>query len=229
MMNKPTKSMAGARKREQISSANKTVFLWTMIAAAAVSLCVVVGYFLVKEVIFNDQVYDAKSETLSTLEQNIDNVGELERNVQALIANGDLAKVKAKETDSNYKVVLDALPVTNDSTVLGSSLLQELLPQSGVAIDTLTTLSDDIAFESEEGVEGGESDASTIPFNFAVRGNYSQIENMLADLELSIRPMNISKITIQGSDSSLQAVVAGESYFSSPQSVQLGTQKVPSE
>ena|GEM_PF-3371868 len=228
-MNKPTKSMAGARKREQISSANKTVFLWTMIAAAAVSLCVVVGYFLVKEVIFNDQVYDAKSETLSTLEQNIDNVGELERNVQALIANGDLAKVKAKETDSNYKVVLDALPVTNDSTVLGSSLLQELLPQSGVAIDTLTTLSDDIAFESEEGVEGGESDASTIPFNFAVRGNYSQIENMLADLELSIRPMNISKITIQGSDSSLQAVVAGESYFSSPQSVQLGTQKVPSE
>lgn len=233
-MSKPNKTTAGARKREQITSANKTVFLWTMIASAAISLCLVVGYFLVKEALFNHEVYKAKIETLSTLDANIENAAELEKNVKNLIANGDLAKVKAKDSDSNYKVVLDALPVTNDSTVLGSSLLQEILPKSGVRVDTLTTISDDgepiIDEETGEVAGSGDgSEVSTIPFNITVRGDYSQIQNMLEDLELSIRPMNITKITVQGSDKSLQAVVSGQSYYSSSKSVQLGTQKVPAQ
>ena len=231
-MSKSTKNLTGMKKREQIDAANKTVFLWAMAAAAALALCAVVGYFLGKEIIFNGKIMAAKTSTLSTLNNNIGAVGQLETNVKALIANGDLAKVKNKPSDTNYKVVLDALPVSSDPTILGSSLLQEVIPKSGVKVDSLTTMPDgmvvvDVA-PTEEGAAAPVAEAaiSTIPFSFTVEGDYRQINNMLRDIELSIRPINITRVTLQGAGNKMQAIVTGESYYSSERTVELGTQEV---
>lgn len=234
-MSRQQAKLTGTRKRDQIESANKTVFLWAIAAAAALALCAVVGYFLIKEISFNAKILGAKNETYRTLEQNVKNAETLEQNIQSLIANNDLAQVKANSSDSNYKVVLDALPVSSDPTVLGSSLLQEILNRSNVRVVSLTTAPGSLGgmmLETQPGgadgadSSSGGSEVTAIPFNFAVQGNYSQVSRMLQDLERSIRPMNVRQLVIQGSDSALQVNVRGESYYSTERTVELGKKQV---
>ena len=234
MTKKSNNQVTGQKKRELIDSARKKVFLWTAIASAMAVLAIVVGYFIVKEIAYDQARLSAKYATLSTIRENITAADELEKNIQALIANGDLAKAKANSSDSNYKVILDALPVTGDSTVLGSSLLQSIIPLSGVKVKALTASSLSEADPSSLGL-GPESTGqgslsseglSSVTYNFEVTGSYQQIQNMFRDMERSIRPVNVTSFEIKASDEGdLTVDSIGESYFSSKKTIEL-TEKV---
>lgn len=216
-MDNNKRTLTGVKKRQQIKNANQMTFIWIMIASAAVVFCLVTAQFLVRQAWFNQRVINEQAKTQSTLKQNLANYPALKKEVEKLVANPDLAKVKANEGDSAYKVVLDALPVTNDGTVLGSSLLQVVVPKSGVMITNLKA-----GILVDPGVATDEKAADTaIPFEFTVQSNYSQTMTMLTDMERSIRPLNVKQLTIQGSDTTLNVEVKGESYYTPEKSVEL--------
>lgn len=215
-MDNSKKALTGVKKRQQIKDANKMTFIWIIIASASVVLCLVIAQFLVRQLWHNQKVINEQSKTQSTLQTNLKNYETLKKEVEKLVANADLAKVKADPNDSAYKVVLDALPVTNDGTVLGSSLLQVILPKSQVSIKDLTAGID----ENSLGVATTVAE-NTIPFKFAVNANYGQAQAMLKDLERSIRPISVTSLKIQGSDTNLDIVVEGKSYYAPEKTVEL--------
>ena len=71
------KQLTGLKKRQQIASANKMIFVWVIIASVVVSLCGVTMQFLVRQAIFNQKIINEKLKTQSTLSKNIENVAKL--------------------------------------------------------------------------------------------------------------------------------------------------------
>lgn len=218
------KQLTGLKKRQQIASANKMIFVWVIVASVAVSLCGVTMQFLVRQAIFNQKIISAKLETQGTLAKNIENVAKLKQNVDALQADTRLAQVKANPSDTNLKVVLDALPTTDDRTALGASLQQVILPKSGVNTSDITTVSQ--ASSDATTPLATSSETPTANFTFAATGDYPRIKSMLSDLERTIRPLNVQKLSLQGVDGQVKAAVEGVTYYLPPQTVQLGKKSI---
>lgn len=219
-----TKQLTGLKKRQQIASANKMIFVWVIIASVAISLCGVTLQFLIRQAIFNQKIISAKLETQGTLSKNIENVAKLKQNVDALQADTRLAQVKAKPEDTNLKVVLDALPTTDDRTALGASLQQVILPKSGVNTSDITTVSQ--ASSATTDASATSSKVPTANFTFAATGDYARIKATLSDLERTIRPLDVQKLSLQGVDGQLKATVDGVTYYLPPQTVQLGKKSI---
>lgn len=221
------KQLTGLKKRQQIASANKLIFLWVIGAAVAISICGVAMQFLFRQATFNQKIITEKAKTQTTLAHNITNAKELKNKIQNLLADTNLAKVKASPDDTTLKVVLDALPTTDDKAALASSLQQQILPKSGSNLTALTTISQSsggtLADPTATAPAGG---AQTATFDFGTTGSYDQVKNMLLDLERTIRPMNVTTLSLQGSDNALTTTVQGVTYYLPERTVELGKKTI---
>lgn len=199
-----SKISLGLRKRELIKKSSKTVFIWVAGASIVVSFSVVASIFLVKQLIFNNKILLEKNNTASILQENIGTAKELNKSVNKLRANRQIASVPSIATKgSNLDKILDALPYEEDAVGLGSSLQTTLL--DGSAIDSLS-------IDSTETNGGAASIASSDPsaavveipgeaeyisFSFKVSGDEQEIKDTLQKLNRSIRPIKLTSIEIQ--------------------------------
>ena len=220
------KQLTGLKKRQQIASANKLIFLWVIGAAVAISICGVAMQFLFRQAAFNQKVITEKAKTQTTLAHNITNAKELKTKIQNLLADGNLAKVKASPDDTTLKVVLDALPTTDDKAALASSLQQQILPKSGSTLTALTTISQSDGTLSDPTAVAPSGGAQSATFDFGTSGSYDQVKNMLLDLERTIRPMNVTTLSLQGSDNALTSTVQGVTYYLPERTVELGKKTI---
>lgn len=203
--------LTGLKKRQQIASASRTMFIWVAIASVAVSVCVVTSQYFFQKLIYNNRVISAKIKADDTLKQNITNAQQLKTNIDALVGNQDLASVKTSQADPNTKSVLDALPSVSDPTALATSLQQAILSHSSVVIENITVnqaTSSTVATTSVTATGPVEQ-----PFSVTVSGSYDKINTMIQDMERTIRPMKILAINLSGDDASMRATVDGVTYY----------------
>lgn len=211
--------LTGLRKRQQIAKTNKAIFGWVAGAAVLVTICGVFIQFLVQQLLFNQTVIQAKSETQTIVRQNKQNAETLKQEIDKLVADSNLAKVKPSTvpggTASNLQVILDALPTVNDSATFANSLSKVILPLAGVSIESISI--DDVAGSGADVAATGtatttESGPQTLGFTFSIKGTYEQVQTGLADLTRVIRPITLNSLTLQGDGSNIVAVVTGVTY-----------------
>jgi hypothetical protein len=209
------------RKRTQIASANRVMFLWVAGISVVFGVSLVVAVFLVQMLLFNERVLQAKDQTVSTLDTDIKNVDPLQNNINVLNTNSALESIKAKPDDEAVQVILDALPSDANSLALGASLQDKLL--SGIPGLTL----DSLQVDQVAGIESLGTDASSIidattgtsgsqnqiTFNFSVDGNETALEQALVNLEKSIRTINISNLKIESQGSTRLMTVQASAYY----------------
>jgi hypothetical protein len=202
--------LTGLKKRQQIELAGRYMFIWVAVAAVAVSFCIATGQYMFAKWDYNNKVLGAKYKASDTLTKNINNANELKKEVDALLANSDLASVKTDPNDTATKSILDALPTTLDPAALATSLQESILNRAGVTIENITV-------PSEVGGEGAASNGEATPqeakFTFVVSGSYSQIRTMVHDLERVIRPIKVTGVTMNGTDASLRATFDAVTYY----------------
>lgn len=216
------------RKRTRISQANKTMFIWIAIASAIIGTAVVVSIFLGQKLIYNEKVLGEKMNTVSTLDHNLSVVDDLKKDVQALDANSALGSVKANETDQPLQVVLDALPSEANSLALGASLQNKLL--AGVQGGNYSI--ENLAVTPVSGVEsldgsntldasGASADSNRINFSFTVKGDQAALQQILKNLERSIRTIVVSSADIQVLDGGLSLRVDGFAFYEPAKNIEL--------
>lgn len=212
-----TTKLTGMRKRQQIVKTNKAIFGWVAGAAVLVTICGVFIQFLVQQLIFNQSIIQAKTETQKIVQQNKQNAETLKSEIDKLVADTNLSKVKpsaASGTEaSNLQVILDALPTVNDSATFANSLSSVILPLSGVSIESIsidaTAGAEIVATETTTTAGSG---VQTLGFSFSIKGTYEQVQTTLADLTRVIRPVTVSSLTLQADGSNIIAIVAGVTY-----------------
>ncbi|HSE60948.1 MAG TPA: hypothetical protein VLA88_01480 [Candidatus Saccharimonadales bacterium] len=208
--------LTGLKKRQQIELAGRYMFVWVAVAAIAVSFCIATGQYMFSKWDYNNKVLNAKYKASDTLTKNVSNANELKKEVDALLANPELASVKTDPNDTATKSILDALPTTLDPAALATSLQQAILNRSGITIENITVPSEVGGAAAAASPTTSSSSAATpqeAKFTFVVSGSYSQIRTMVHDLERTIRPIKITGVTMNGTDANLRATFDAVTYF----------------
>lgn len=249
-------ALTGIKKRQQITNTRKQVFTWVALAAALVVICLVVGWNLMQRINYQNKVNRDVGKTAQTMHDNVEAVDKLIKNVNALKANAALSLPNLKADDSTvFQVVIDALPTEDDSVALSSSLQNKILSKSGVTIEQInvdTTESDsssNSSSSSSSSSSGSSSSSSSgsgrsgvskaddvqfpvakpITFRVSLVGSFDSVKSALQDIESTIRPITITKLTIDGSDDKLNATIEAQTYYSSKVNFKLGKKEIQYE
>ena len=245
-------ALTGIKKRQQITNTRKQVFTWVALAAALVVICLVVGWNLMQRINYQNKVNRDVGKTAQTMHDNVEAADKLIKNVNALKANAALSLPNLKADDSTvFQVVIDALPTEDDSVALSSSLQNKILSKSGVTIEQInvdTTESDSSSgsssssSSSSSGSSSGSSKsgvskaddiqfpvAKPITFRVSLVGSFDSVKSALQDIESTIRPITITKLTIDGSDDKLNATIEAQTYYSSKVNFKLGKKEIQYE
>lgn len=210
------------RKRQQIDSSKKTMFLFVAGAAFITGVSLVVAYFLVQQILFHGKVWSAKQDTVATLDKNITAIEELKKKVRVLETNSALNSVKIKDDSNALQSVLDALPDNANSDALGASLQNKLIGGvDGVSLDSLSV----DAVSSEAAASSGNG-KSAITFTMGVSGSADQLKELLTRFERSIRVIDVVSAELQASESNLSLNIQGQAYFEPAQVIELQSKVV---
>ena len=251
-------ALTGIKKRQQITNTRKQVFTWVALAAALVVICLVVGWNLMQRINYQNKVNRDVGKTAQTMHDNVEAADKLIKNVNALKANAALSLPNLKADDSTvFQVVIDALPTEDDSVALSSSLQNKILSKSGVTIEQInvdTTESDSSSDSSSSSSSSSGSSSSSsgssssssksgvskaddiqfpvakpITFRVSLVGSFDSVKSALQDIESTIRPITITKLTIDGSDDKLNATIEAQTYYSSKVNFKLGKKEIQYE
>ncbi len=218
----------GMRKRQQIASSNKTMFIWVAAASVLVAFAIVISIFLVKQIIFVERVLIEKNKTIGTLDENLKTANALDTNVKKLRADKNLTLARSGASDNNLDVIIDAMPYAADDVALGSSLQSVLLTGASIESLTIETTNSDTVSESSVNLVGlaQVGDAQPMVFSFKATGSGDQLKAILDRLNRSIRPINITSIQVEaaGADN-LTATIQAVTYYQPLKTVEL-TSKV---
>lgn len=222
-MEKPT---TGLRKRQQITRANRMMFLWIAGVSVVVGISIVLMIFLAQKIWFGEKVLYEKGKTAQILDDNLKAVASLKENINIRNTDQNLAATKLNSSNPPLQSVLDALPADANSTALASSLQTKLLNGvSGVVVETISV--DPVSGETAQDDASAASNASgpgEINFSFSVStgtNNYAALKQVLERLERSIRPFNVTTLTVEGQGDKVLMTVSGVSYYNPAKTVQL--------
>lgn len=217
------------RKRQQITKANRTMFVWIAGVSVVVGFAIVASIFLVQKALFNEKVLAEKSKTASILVENNKIVDELQNQIRILNTNDNLKRNMVPGEAQPVQVVLDALPSEANSSAFGASLQRKFLEADGIQLDSLnvdpvdsievTDVSDSQSTDSTDG-----SSENRITFSFGVStnsGNANGLKDLLLRLERSIRPINLTSVIIEAQGDSLLLKADGYTYYEPARTVEL--------
>jgi virulence-associated protein VagC len=124
----------------------------------------------------------------------------------------------------NAKIILDALPSSYDFPALISSMEkianQDHIPLQGVGGSDQAP----VAVAGGPSATSGQSQPVAIPFSLTAQTDYNTVKILINDMERSIRPMDLSSISISGSGSNMQVSFQANTYYQTPISLKI-TQK----
>lgn len=223
------------RKRTQIASANRTMFIWVAGVSVVFGFALVASMFLFQMLVFNERVLIKKNQTISNLKSNNSIADSLKKQVKALESNQALNEIKAYPDDNALQVILDALPSEANSVALGSSLQRKLIESvPGIIIESLVPepvlgieeLNGDTAVVDASA--DGSSSQAEIPFSLMVNGTENNLKQMLINFEKSIRTIDVTMITIEkqsGADGQVSDILSlslrGRAFYEPERTVQL--------
>lgn len=215
-----TKKTTAIRKQQKIQQSNKTMFIWIALMSAVVGVCLIVSWFLYQQLAFKTMVVNAKKDTLTALENNVENADELVANVRKFETDKSLNSLKADPEDRALQVILDALPTTDNRYALGASIQKRLADNlEGVGVERLTV-----------GDEVLSSDLSTgkIPFKLIVNSaDASKLQELLLRFEQSIRTINVVSVSLERpSDDKLTLTIEGEAFYEPETTIELGKETI---
>jgi alpha-glucosidase (family GH31 glycosyl hydrolase) len=152
------------------------------------------------------------------------------------VSLGDKTVALNNQDGDNAKIVLDALPSAYDFPALISSIEKiahiDNIPlesvggtdDSGNPSGTSGTTSTTTTQGQNPNPGAGTSSAVAIPFNLSSQTNYVTTQALIKDLERSIRPVDITRIGLQGNGASMNVDISANTYYQAPVGLQI-TQK----
>lgn len=220
---------AALRKRQQISGANRMMFMWVAIASALISFAAVVSFFMIQRLAYNQRVIGAQEKSINTIRANMTAADTLLKEVKVKNTSSMLTLLKANEADEPAQVILDALPSNPNSAAFGASLQEKFLNKPGVRIDAVSVtpiqgVEDDGTAATDAGSATGSTNYSKILFSYTVSvptGRADLLWEIIKDMERSIRAVNVTNLSIDNNSSEISMKVDGEAYYQPAATLQL--------
>ena len=216
-------------KRVAISKANAQMVAVVAIASAITVFCLVASNAVFSQNRYQARVISAKEKAHKQLQDNISNYSNLATaynafdNASTNIIDG--TKNGTGDNDgSNSKIILDALPPTYDFPATTSSV-EKILTDNHLQVTSITGTDDQLAQQNNK--SSANPKPVQIPFTFTVSGaSYSSVNQLMAKLQQSIRPIQIDTLDASGSQSSMTLTVSAHTYYQPAKAVSITKETV---
>jgi hypothetical protein len=225
-------------KHVQINKANNLIFIVVALSALVVSFSLVSAKTLLGQSSFQHKVLKEKNTAIKDLKDNIEAANTLKTqydtfenaNPNILGGQGGTNVNSTGSSDGdNAKIVLDALPASYDFPALTSSLEKiiendHLTVQGISGTDNTQTINNPTGTTSTASTTPGSS--QTLPFTVTIQTDYNSSLNLVKDFERSIRPVDVTGITMSGRSSSLNISMQAVTYYQPSVSLQIGQKEI---
>lgn len=219
---------ASFTKRALITKANSTIVLSTAVAAFVVMFCAIASKTLISQASYQSRVIDSKKKALSTLKSDLDARDSLVSSYKSFVGTpqnvlgGNPDGTGDKDGD-NAKIVLDSLPSKYDFPALTTSIAK-LVNAQGLTILGITGTDEELTQAANQ--SSAEPAPIVMPFQVQVSGSYDSIKAFVGDLEHSIRPIQVTKIELSGSEGSMTAIIDAQTYYQPEKGLNIKTEVV---
>ncbi len=216
-------------KRVAISKANAQMVGVVAAASFVTIFCLVASSAVWSQNKYQAHLTKAKSIANAQLLKNVDAFDSLSKSYDSFVAQspnaiGGNPAGTADNDGTNAKIVLDALPSSYDFPALTASV-EKILTDRSFTVSSITGTDDQVA-------QGSNSSSPTpqavpIPFSFTVTStNYNAIQQLIATLQSSIRPIQIDSLTMSGNTNNMQLTVNAHTYYQPGKSLTITKQVV---
>ncbi len=231
MMKKFTKPQLKSKSLKMDKT--QSTILGVVVGATVVTVfCLTSAKVLFNQAMYQQRVINARNASVKQLNDDISAAGTLATQYNGVFLGSDGENIiggNSTPSDSavppdgdNGKIVLDALPTTYDFPALLTSL-SKLLATDGVGTQSI----------------GGTDQATTIdssptyspkpqPINLTVSGasTYDQSKKLLTDLERSIRPFDVTHLTLTGNESNLVMSMDLTTYYQPAKTLSIPSKEI---
>lgn len=200
-----SKFTALSGKHLAVDKANTQVVIAVSVATALLVFALFASLSLAEKIKYQNKVIGKRNDAVAQLEENVKATESL---VNSYVVFDSAVGSVIGSADKNSKIVLDSLPSKYDFPALATSL-ELIIRGAGLTVDSITG-SDLEATALQSSIE---PEIVPIPFQIDAAGNYGAVQQLIKDLERSIRPFKINTLQISGSDNSLKVSIAAETYY----------------
>lgn len=214
-------------KRIQIDKTMATIVLVVSAAAVVAAFSLVSIKALISQHSYQSRVIAQQDSALRIAKKDVTVAQSLSAQYKAFndaplnIIGGSPTAAGPQDGD-NSKIILDALPSKYDFPALISSL-EKLAKDRGFKIDSLSG-TDDVA--QSDAVAMATPTAVEMPFQLAVTGSYTSIQDLIGVLDHSIRPISIGSMQMSGSETNIAIVISAKTYFQPTKTLTVTTKVV---
>ena len=194
--------------------------LGAVVGATIVTIfCLTSAKVLLGQALYQQRVINARNSSVKQLNDDIKGAGTLSSQYNSVFLGSDGENIiggnsSASDTavppdGDNGKVVLDALPTTYDFPALLTSM-SKLLGNDGVGAQSIGGTDQAITIDSSPTYSPSPS-----PINLTVSGTstYSGSKQLLTDLERSIRPFDVTHLSLSGNQSNMVVSMDLTTYY----------------
>ena len=221
--------MAVATKRIQIDKANLTIVVVVSLTVFITVFSLVASKALLSQRSYQARVIAAREKARDQLKKNLDATGPLTTAYQSFVAEpenvigGNAAGTGERDGD-NARITLDALPSKYDFPALATSL-EKIVKGQNLTLDGITGVDD----ESKQLKLASTATPKPVPvpFKISVKGNYTNIQSLVAAFEKSVRPFSINQMQFKASKSGdLSLILDAKTYYQPETSFEFKTEVV---
>jgi hypothetical protein len=210
-------------KRVQVDK-TQAIMLGIVIGASIITMFgLVASKSFFSQASYLGKVAGEKEKAVKQLKANKDAVGKLTESYKSFAAQnpnliGGNSTGSGERDGDNGRLVLDALPSKYDFPALATSL-EKLL--SGYAINSVTG-TDDIAAQATD----TKSQPVDMPFKLDVSSDYAGMVKLTQTFEKSIRPFQVEKLELAGTNSKLQATITAKTFYQPEKDLKIETKVI---
>ncbi len=219
-------------KSFQMDKTQSTI-LGIIVAATVISVfCLTSAKVLLGQAFYQQRVIKARNDSVKQLNTDVTDAKTLSSQYntvflgtdpQNIIGGSATAGDNATPPDGNNgKIVLDALPTTYDFPALLTSL-SKILGADGVGAQSIGGSDQSTAVNSAPTYN---PQSATINLTISGASTYSGAKKLLGDLERSIRPFNVTHLTLNGNESNLVISLNLTTYYQPAKTLSIPSKEI---
>ncbi len=209
-------------KQIKLDKANQTIVIVLAVCSFVIVFSLIASKSLISKYSYQSRVLKAQHASEDQIIQDQQAVNSLSSSYKTFIdqttnAIGGSSTGTGAQDGSNSKIINDALPPIYDYPALITSV-QNIISVPGLKVNSIsgtdtssTTPAPGTAVTPTPQAAGGTPIA--MPFTFTVEGSYTAVQSVFANLQKSVRPIQVVSVNMTGSDSDLTATVNAQTYY----------------
>lgn len=220
-------------KHVQIDKARNNMLIVVAIASIVTAFSLLSAKALLSQSSYQHKVLKEKNKAIKQLKTNINAADTLKSQYDVFEAQdpniiggqGGTNPGNGPNDGDNARIVLDALPSQYDFPALTSSI-EKIVTQENISVQGIGGTDDSAAVGTGASDSGGQSQAAPITFSLSALTDYNHSLSLIKDFERSIRPFDITNLTLSGSSKDINVTIQANTYYQPGISLQIGEKEV---